>query len=108
MQAVGCPVAAQAYAVVPGSGRLCAAVCGEYVYKFSRARVLVVGVLRARWLAGDAWLADFQRPHGVLDAALGLTLLAGDALDRTATSWTAGRRRCGSSPAVSGRTPVPS
>jgi hypothetical protein len=42
--------------------------------------VLRIGVFRAGTLAGAVRLVGFQRPHGVLDAALGLSLLPGDAL----------------------------
>ena len=38
-------------------------------------------MFRAGTLAGAVRLVGFQRPHGVLDAALGLSLLPGDALD---------------------------
>src|SRR5205823_87707 len=43
--------------------------------------VLLVGVLRVGRLTGAAWLVGLQGLHGVLDAALGLALLPGDALD---------------------------
>ena len=49
--------------------------------KFSRAGVLLVGVLRARWLAAARLARGLPAAHRVLDAPLGLALLAGDALD---------------------------